>query len=347
MNRPIVKISPESLVADIDVLFDQCGPLFETTGPKRSYSIAGETFTATSDLEPYLHALDIALASHVIQAGTGTRIFIGVAGEAGCPTIQWNAPHFEERRVEAILAPTRYRMHYYHPLSYWQIFDRQTSTGLQIMRGADQYPAWDLGSPLRNFLQWELASKGGALIHAGTLSVGSKGVLLAGAGGSGKSGTVLSGILAGLQTVGDDYVFVKPKTLRAYSLFDTLKQDESGLQRLGVFGVAALPTETNWQGKYQFSIADLGLPPQPESISLHALLLPAIAHNNETTITPISAKQAFLELAPSGVTQIPGDRALLYATAAEVSRKLPCFHLHLGTKPHEVSTVIRRFILDN
>lgn len=344
MTHPQLKVSPETLIADIAAVFEQCETVFETAKHTRHYPVAGRTFTAMSDIAPYLNAVDVAVASHEPPTGTGARIFIGVAGQNGCPTLHWDAPYFEERRIEALLKPTRYRMHYFHPLNYWQIFDRQTSTGLQIMTGPDQHPAWDLGSPLRNFFQWELASYGGALIHAGTLSVAKKGVLLAGAGGSGKSGTVLSGMLSGLKTIGDDYVYVMPKSLQAYPLFNTLKQDSAGLKRLGLLGHKALPTRTNWQNKYQFYINDLGLTPQPKSISLHALLLPTIAQSSKTTTVEISAKQAFLALAPSGVSQIPGDRAQLYAAAAEVSRNLPCFQLNLGTDPREVSNAIRQFI---
>lgn len=275
-----------------------------------------------------------------------TDIFIGVAGTDHCPTIRWAAPYFEERRIDAILAQTRYRLHYYQPLDYWQIYDRQTATGLQIMQGPDRHPVWDAGSPLRNFLQWRLASRGGALVHAGTLGIEDKGVLLAGVGGSGKSGTVLSGMMAGLTTVGDDYVFVRRDSLRAYGLFETLKQDETGLRRLGLFGHPALPEKTNWQNKYQFFMRDLGLKPQPQSLSLNALLLPGISEQARTTFAPVSAKDAFLALAPSGVTQIPGDRPLLYATAAEIARRLPCYTMQLGAEPAEISAAITQFILD-
>lgn len=337
-------LTPQTLLEDLASLFSKAGTFFDSARHSRTYGVAGETIIASSDLEAYLDAVDLAIWSHSPAAAVSARIFIGVAGENGFPSIAWGAAQFEERRVEAFLAPTPYRMYHYQPLSYWQIFDRQTATGLQILSRADQYPPWDLGSPLRNFLQWHLASRDGALIHAGTLGVEAKGVLLAGAGGSGKSGTVLSGILAGLTTVGDDYVFVTPSSLRAYPLFETLKQDADGLVRVGLADHPAIPTKTNWQDKYQFFLRDLGLQELPSSLSLKALLLPRITGQRETRLHPVSAKEAFLALAPSGVTQIPGDRPLLYATAAEISRRLPCFRLDLGVDPNEVSTTIRQFI---
>lgn len=344
LSAPDVTLTPQGLVSELDALFAGTNALFDRARHNRHYQIAGAPFAVSSDLEDYLTAVDQAVASRGSASGAEARLFVGVAGQNGCPSIHWRGGAFEERRIEALLAPTRYRLHVYQPLSFWQIFDRQTAKGLQILAAPEAYPAWDPGSPLRNFLQWHLASRGGALVHAGTLGVMGKGVLLAGAGGSGKSGTVLSGLLGGLTTVGDDYVFVSPADLRAYPLFETLKQDAAGLKRLGLATHHAIPAATNWQNKHQFFMRHLGLAECAQSLSLHALLLPRITGQGKTTPTPISAKEAFLALAPSGVTQVPGDRPLLYATAAEVARRLPSFRLDLGSDPDEVSAALRRFI---
>lgn len=342
-----IQLTPSTLERDLERLYYQVDPLFAAARHRRDYFIAGERFATCSDLQAYLDSTDRALASTAspgAPGAPGARILIAVGGENGCPKICWATRHFEERRIDAILAPTRYRMYFYEPLNYWQVYDRQTATGLQIQSLADSFPTWDSGSPLRNFLQWRLAAHGGALVHAGTLGIGNKGVLLAGAGGSGKSGTVLGGILSGLTTVGDDYVYVTPDDMCAYPLFETLKQDASGLDRVGLRGHPAVPAETNWQGKYQLFLRDLTHDARVPSLTLNALLLPTISDGDRTLAEPISAKEAFLALAPSGVTQIPGDRPLLYTTAAAISRALPCFRLHLGRDPAEVSAALYSLI---
>lgn len=337
-------LRPASLIADLDQLFTQTDVLFARAQYRTSFNVANTCFSVSSDLQHYLAAASTAIASAGSCTAASARIFVGVAGEGHCPAITWGARHFEERRIDGLLSPSRYRMYHYQPLSYWQIYDKESATGLQILQGADEYPPWDLGSPLRNFLQWRLASTGGSLVHAGTLGIGDKGVLLAGAGGSGKSGTVLSGICEGLSSVGDDYVFVNPDRMEAYALFETLKQDSAGLRRLNLSAHPAIPAEVNWQNKFQFYMSDLECVERPAALSLHAVLLPTITGASRTTFIPISAKDAFLALAPSAVTQIPGDRPLIYATAASISRRLPCHRLCLGTDPQEVSGAIRQFI---
>lgn len=343
---PEIRLTPGKLVESLDRLFVAADALFEAAQFKRSYTVAGQRFTVASDLGEYMQSVDRALATGPTKTGPGARIFVGVAGKNGCPRPTWAARHFEERKVDALLAQTPYRIYYYEPLSYYQIFDRKTSTGLQILQERGGFPAWDPGSPLRNFLQWHLASRGGALVHAGTLGIGDNGVLLAGSGGSGKSGTVLGGLLSGLTTVGDDYVFVRPDELTAFPLFETLKQDGAGLERVGISDHPAIPANTNWQGKFQFFLRDLAPAARVPCLLLKALLLPRIGGATMTSLEEISSKEAFLALAPSGVTQIPGDRPLIYATAAQISRRLPCYRLNLGRNPEEVSEVIRKLIED-
>lgn len=346
MNQT-VKLSCDTAEADLDRVFACFQAAFAQAPHDATYILSQTAFEVRAQCHTYLRLTDRALASRGTHRGTPSRIAVGVAGVKGFPVLKWTDPYFEERRVEAVLAKTRYRMHYFLDRGFWQVFDRETGRGMQIMASDDGYPDWDPGSPLRNFVQWRLVQNGGALIHAGTLASGEDGVLLVGAGGSGKSGTVLAGVLHGLGSVGDDYVFVNTKTMAASALFDTLKQDTDGLVRLGLSDHGAIPKQTNWQNKHQFYLPDLAPDACRETIRLKALFLPAISNAAQTTMTPATAKEGFLALAPSGVSQIPGDRPVLYATAAEVARRLPCYHLHLGTDPAEISNVIRTFIDEN
>ncbi|WP_342071656.1 hypothetical protein [Yoonia algicola] len=339
-------IGPENVADCLARVFDHFDAMFAEAPYERSFGIAGQRFTVRSCSDAYLSQAERALASTPSTCQSGTRIAVGVAGKGGFPKLTWGSQYFVERGVEAALAKTRYRLHHFPDKSFWQVFDRQTGSGVQIMPTEHGYPDWDPGSPLRNFLQWQLAKDGGALIHAGSLAVDGRGVLLAGAGGSGKSGTVLSGILHGLQTVGDDYVFVDPASLTAYPLFDTLKQDHAGLKRLQLEDHPAIPKQVNWQNKYQFYLSDFGEAGRPDHIQLGALLLPKVSGAAKTTLTTATAKEAFLALAPSGVSQIPGDRPLLYAVAAEVSRRLPCYRLDLGPDPAEIARAIRQCIAE-
>lgn len=256
----------------------------------------------------------------------------------------WAEAYYRERMVEAALADTRYRLHHMVDLGFWQMYDRDTGRGIQLVDPARGLPPWDSGSPLRNFLHWHLAGPDRDLIHAGTLGIDGGGILLAGRGGSGKSGTVLAGVMHGLDTVGDDYVLAnRGDAVTVEPLFRTLKQDPAGLARLGLANhrVGRL---LNWQGKHQFTIDDVGGRPQPARIVVRCLCVPTICGGPRTTFEPLGDKEAFLALAPSGVSQIPDDRGATFAFAAGLARRLPAFRLLLGTDPAEIAAAVRGFL---
>ena len=273
------------------------------------------------------------------------RILAGRAAALGLPPAPiWAERYYHERTVEASIGDTRYRLQHIPDVNFWQVYDRETGRGVQLVHPTLGLPPWDRGSPLRNFLRWHLAKPDRDLIHAGTLGVNGSGILLAGPGGSGKSGTVLAGVLHGLETVGDDYVLASiGDSVTVHPLFKTLKQDPAGLNRLGLSDLIST-TVLNWQGKHQLSIDDVGGRPQTDRIVVQALCIPKITGQNQTRFKPMGSKEAFLALAPSGVSQIPGDRGAMFTFAANLARRLPAYQILLGTDPAEVAAAVRTFL---
>ena len=230
----------------------------------------------------------------------------------------------------------------YHGIPCWQIFDPMTKRGVQSLLAPLAIPPWETASPLRLFLHWAYAAAGLRLTHAATLGQNGDGVLLVGAGGSGKSGTTLAGILHGLDSVGDDYIVVEPgPTVVAHSVFRKCKQDVGGLERAGL---ASLSRERslNWQGKVEFDPACLGRP-LTQRMNIRAILLPHIARSNRTTLTPASPHEATMALAPSSVLQFSGDAAEGFRFFADLARRLPAFHLRLSEDPREIAAALSAF----
>ncbi|WP_428031317.1 serine kinase [Ancylobacter sp.] len=230
----------------------------------------------------------------------------------------------------------------YHDLPSWQIYDPATRRGVQSLASPLAFPPWESTSPLRLFLHWAYAAAGLRLTHAATLGRNGAGVLLAGAGGSGKSGTTLAGILHGLDSAGDDYVVVEPgPTVIAHAIFRNFKQDPGGLERAGLARMGR-ERPLNWQGKIEFNPADLGRPLSAQ-MDIRAILLPHVARAGRTTLTPASAQQAALALAPSAVLQFSGDSQQGFRFFADLARRLPAFHLNLSEDPVEITSVLSAF----
>ncbi|MBW0159688.1 hypothetical protein [Sedimentimonas flavescens] len=322
--------------------FDGFDARFAAAPHEVVFRIAGCDFWCRTSDPSYARILHQAFRLNSAADNPSVRILVETRGPFW-PV--WTDAFFREREVEARLEGGPFRFHYYDQADFWQIFQRETVRGIQLMTRAGAYPEWDPGSPLRNHIHWALIERGAALVHAGTLAVDGQGVLLAGAGGSGKSGTVLSGLVNGLNSVGDDYVAVTTEGgLRAHLVFNGLKQDPAGFARIGLAARMDGRAALNWQGKHVFTMHDLGLPDQPEAISVRALCLPRVAHAAQTTFTPVSAREAFLALAPSSVTQIPSARAESFRMSATVAREMPAYRVDLGTDPSEIADAFAGFI---
>lgn len=274
------------------------------------------------------------------------RIFIAHPGIAGIPEpARWGDAHFTEHGFATRLAEAGLRGSHFHDLDFWQFYDPQRRLGVQLMRSVDAFPPWEPGAPLRPFLHWEYAARGMRLVHAGTLGLDGKGILLAGSGGAGKSGTVVAGLLSGLDSVGDDYVLVDIRTgVIARPLFSTLKQDPKGFDRLGLRHRLAAGRPLNWQGKHSFRIDDIAARPAPATLDIVALMVPHIGGGGTSSIMPVSRRDAMIALAPSGIAQMPGERESGFRFFSDLTRLLPCYSLSLGIDPGEIAGTISDFL---
>jgi hypothetical protein len=304
----------------------------------------------TAHLDP--GTLADALGHSIVDAtadrsvAPGCRIFVAHPGIPGIPVpAKWGQAQFTEHGFASRLAEAGLRGHFFHDLDFWQFYDPQRRLGVQLMISADAFPPWEPGAPLRPFLHWEYAARGLRLAHAGTLGLGGKGILLAGSGGAGKSGTVVAGLLNGLDSVGDDYVLIDLEGgVTAHPLFSTLKQDPAGFRRLGLDRKLKSHGPLNWQGKHQFHVADIAARPIPANLDITALMVPHLSGGGASSIMPLSRRDAMIALAPSGIAQMPGERESGFRFFSELTRRLPCYRLSLGTRPEEIAGSIADFL---
>ncbi len=228
----------------------------------------------------------------------------------------------------------------------WQFHDPETGEGVQLMPTVDTPPPWEASVPLRLFLHWAMHGIGRPLVHAGTVGLDGDCVFLAGAGGSGKSGTTLCGILDGLVSVGDDYVLadVTAEGVTARPLVKIMKQDREGLQRLGVDPGDPCLQGPNWQGKLEFEFDRLCPGSGARALSGQAILLPSVTGGERTSARQATAKEAMMALAPSSFAQLFGAWRADLSFLAEFCRRLPVWRVDLGTDPAEVAGFLRGFL---
>lgn len=281
-----------------------------------------------------------------LEPPTGTHRFdIVAARELGWPSHHWSVPDWQMHVFDQVVDEGGYRAAYPYFAGQWIFGDKASGNAVHLLADMDDRLPWDAGSPLRHPLQWALANPRRRLAHAGSLSLNGHGVILVGPGGSGKSGTTLAGLAAGLQTVGDDYILLDlADGPDALPLYRVVKQDEAGLRRLpGVSGRLA-GLAPNWQGKFEFDPERLFPGSLADRMRICGILMPRLGGEGRSSLEPVPRLEAASYLQEAMFPE-PGREPtsdLLFLTALLL--RAPAYRITLSTDPAEIAETIRAFI---
>jgi len=308
-------------------------------------SMPGVKLTAATRSPTYRRALQTALIDNPAYAGMKQdSVLTVVADRRTYPDAPQWAPDADITAIA--VAGDKSGMFFAHQgdFNQWQFFDPKALLGVQLMPHSDSYPHWEDSFPLLQFLHWVTMMQGRRIVHAASLGLDGRGVLIAGSSGAGKSGTTLAGVLNGLQSIGDDYVLVEPREdgVFAYPLTRIMKQDVRGLVRNGAETDRRF-RGPNWQGKHEAYLSDLMGEEIPVSFELRAILLPRVS--GETRILPARGVDAMTAMLPSNVVQLFGGRKYAVSFLSDLVRRLPVYRLELGANPREIAAVISELLV--
>jgi hypothetical protein len=208
-----------------------------------------------------------------------------------------------------------------------------------------QLAPWEKAAPLKSL--WHLLARDSPfqVTHGGAVGTEKGGVLLAGAGGAGKSTTALACLQDGLAYLADDYFLLETGPApRAHQLYTTVKLRPENLHRF-----ESLRSGFTWKEGYPGAKPTLFLQnvcaSQPfTSFPLRALVLPKPSGKTETTWSPCPASEAWKALAPSTMSQLPACGPETFAKLTSVAQALPTFHLHAGTDLPRIPAAIREIL---
>ncbi|MGD2052093.1 MAG: hypothetical protein PVI35_06425 [Acidimicrobiia bacterium] len=216
------------------------------------------------------------------------------------------------------------------------VLDRDTGRAVFWVASPATVPGWMQAAPLRTILPWFIAATGGQFVHGAGVGIDGHGVLIAGAGGSGKSTTAVLCADAGLQFAGDDYVVIGADG-DVHAAYNSAKLDDASL--------ALLPHLAPWVinddpdvSKHVVLLHD-ALPGRVvPRLRLDAIVLPHVG-DGPSRLRPASPAEALLALAPTTVFQLPGAGRPALRFMADLARRVPAFHLELGTPDTVAATV--------
>jgi hypothetical protein len=226
------------------------------------------------------------------------------------------------------------------------IFDRRSRSLLHRVPAASMLPWWERAAPLRPALFWALSGPGRHLVHAGVVGDEQRGgVLLAGAGGSGKTTVALAALASGMAYVGDDYILLHTEGEPvAWNLFGTAKLDRGHVGRFPqLSGELSISPQPVAEEKYVLDVDRLMGESLVASLPIRAVLLPRI-RGGRTRLRPATPGEALLALAPSTAFQMPFDGGEVMGALAAVARGVPAFALEVGDQPAELGEALERVL---
>src|SRR5262249_55618406 len=124
-------------------------------------------------------------------------------------------------------------VHYQFGINALSLVDVERNRAIYWIKSADQIPYWDRGAPLRAIFSLWLSRRGRMVVHGAAVGLPEGGVLLAGAGGSGKSNLALATLPTPLGYASDDFslLSIEPTPV-VYSLYATGKTNAADLDCL-------------------------------------------------------------------------------------------------------------------
>lgn len=207
----------------------------------------------------------------------------------------------------------------------------------------DSLPAWEDGAPFRILLNLWFGASGLSMVHAGAVGTDHGAVLLAGAGGSGKSSAALASCLCReIIYLADDYCLVDVDGM-AHSLYSSGKLERKHALRFPHLGEGTRPGTIEMDKDLFFPLERSPWLARRKTLPVRALLVPEPCRGNPSfeALSPGSALRA---LGPSSMFQMPCDRDLLFRRLAALVRSVPCYTFRTGSRLPEIGPALSAFL---
>lgn len=227
----------------------------------------------------------------------------------------------------------------------WQLFNLDTKKGLYWVTNEQTLPSWETGSPLRIFLHWLALQEGYQLIHAAGLEWKSRGILLTGRGGSGKSTTTAAAVIAGWNVIGDDFVLLDSKqNPMANCIYDTIKLTQQSLDKITAMTGKAVNIPSVPDDKSRVHLLDNYKEQLIKEISINMLFVLQISNTSLTCILPVSRASMMNALAPTTMFMLKMGMKESFSRMTALVNQVPCYVVKMSSNPHEVIEKLANFV---
>lgn len=233
---------------------------------------------------------------------------------------------------------------YYQYMQTITALDLTNNVGIYFMRSTKELPCWLGSSPLLVILNVWFKEQNIQYTHSGAVAVNGKALVFAGAGGSGKSTTVLSCLEDGMGFLAEDYCLLQAGPVpTVHTVYNSAKYEENTLKLFPHYRKHVVnQRKDNEKGMvfYQQLFPDQIV----QNALAKAVLSLRVTPNNDPELISIDRETALMDLARSTIVQLPGADKASLELLREFVEQVPCYQLRLGTEIKKNVAMIRSIL---
>ena len=314
------------------------------------YRVAGLSLRIEASNGALAHSISRALSHLETDAADAPDLTLAVWDSQGTGTDSlrpaWTTSDYGDCGLIAGFNDSRFHIAApYDPVPVLRMLDRETRRAIYWTPDSQKLPEWEFGIPLRTLIHEWMLSNDRFMVHGGAVGHANGGVLLAGAGGQGKSNTALSCLNSDLLYASDDLCVVTDSPdWQVHSLYATGKMVAGDLYRHPHLAAHVSNPDALDREKALFYLHEVFPERIIRSMPLLAVVMPQVIARGASEIVPASRGATQRAIATSTIEMSRWTAAFTFTAAAKLARALPSFTLRIGEDFPNVPTLIGALI---
>ena len=228
------------------------------------------------------------------------------------------------------------------------MLDGESNEAVYWAPDARRMPVWERGHPLDLVFAHWLARSGLRMVHAGAVGSPLGGALIVGAGGTGKSTTVLACLGSPIKIVSDDYLVIAADGAVpiAHGVYGSAYLHTDHRARFPQLMTAVENLDRIGHEKPLMWLAARRPDAMLPAVPITAIVLPQVRGHGPTSFRPAAASLALRALAPSSLLQLGLREAAAFNGMAALCRRLPSYTLELGAGVDDIPERLTAILSD-
>lgn len=227
---------------------------------------------------------------------------------------------------------------------YLTAIDRHARRGLVWFTAADRIASWHVARPFLHAIKGLSLETPWTTIHAASVALEDKAVLIVGQSGAGKTSIALSCVTQGWSYLGDDAVIVRASPARVGALYGSARLRADTFARFPDIMKACLAISDD-AGEEKAEV-DMALLPtrQAAEAEIRAILFPQPGDWSELRLAAMHKSDALRKLMEATRQSMIGDEAAVFAKLSTLVASVPCYRMAASGDPAVLSAGLAKLL---